>query len=292
MKIEEKDLVQLFENEPVELVPDEEWIEAPPRPAKVGVKKPVKQNDELAIKKLRRSIHRIKTPPKAREGNVIETFLKFCFVIGIIGFFSFIFVNYPSFAKQLSWAYYNDYLGKSAPGSEISASPAPSAKPSPVPSKTVESINPPVVLPDLENKEGNYIKIQKIGVDAPVVWNVEEANILEELKNGVVHYKGTSLPGEGGNVFIVGHSSNYFWVESNFNQIFALLDKLVNGDRIEIRKGFKSYFYDVSDKKVISPENVEVLNSLDKETLTLMTCWPIGTNINRLVVLAELKYSD
>ena len=130
--------------------------------------------------------------------------------------------------------------------------------------------------------------VDKISLDVPIIWNVEEGEILNRLKEGVAHYRGTSKPGGGGNIFIVGHSSNYFWVRSDYNDVFALLDKLVKGDRIEIIQDGRKYSYGVVDKKTVSPTDVSVIDSTNKEILSLMTCWPVGTNINRLVVQSEL----
>jgi sortase A len=145
----------------------------------------------------------------------------------------------------------------------------------------------PVLLEDSRD-QSSQIEISKISIDAPINWDVPEANILESLKSGVAQYQGTSHPGEGGNVFIVGHSSNYFWVKSDYNRVFSLLDKLSPGDRIKIRKSGLVYNYDVVSSRVVSPEDVSVLGNTPKEVLTLMTCWPIGTSLNRLIVQAEL----
>ena len=264
----------------------------------VQVKKTNRPIDQANIKKVRHAIRKIseKGGREKRASGFVESVLRFTITAGIFGFLSFMAINYPAFAKQLKWAYYVDYLGKNLPEAKavLSATPTPSPSPTPKPkpTATIDNLLPPESLPEIPIAQGNFIKIEKITVNAPIVWDVSEQDILDNLKNGVVHYKGTSRPGEGGNVFIVGHSSNYFWIKSDYNQIFALLDKLVNGDRIEIRKGTQSYFYDVTEKKVVSPKQVEVLNSLNKETLTLMTCWPVGTNLNRLVVQAELKLID
>lgn len=54
--------------------------------------------------------------------------------------------------------------------------------------------------------------------------------------------------------------------------------------------GQQKYIYKITKKEVISPGDVEVLKSKDPDLseLTLMTCWPIGTTYNRLVVVGEL----
>jgi LPXTG-site transpeptidase (sortase) family protein len=45
----------------------------------------------------------------------------------------------------------------------------------------------------------------------------------------------------------------------------------------------------VREKNVITPGDTSVLErNKDKAEITLMTCWPIGTTLNRLIVTAEL----
>ena len=51
----------------------------------------------------------------------------------------------------------------------------------------------------------------------------------------------------------------------------------------------KKYTYKIREKKVITPWDVSVLErNQDKSEITLMTCWPIGTTLNRLIVTWEL----
>ncbi len=131
------------------------------------------------------------------------------------------------------------------------------------------------------------LDIPKISVNAPIAWNAVEPESYQKLLDGVVHYKGTALPGQNGNVFIYGHSSYYAWVNSSYKDVFALLDKLSVGDKIYIRYNSVTYTYEVIDSKVISPNKIEVLKSTGESIVTLMTCVPIGTNLNRLVVTAK-----
>lgn len=139
--------------------------------------------------------------------------------------------------------------------------------------------------------ENNRLKIAKINVDVPIIWNAPTDNkgILEKLREGVAHYSTTALPGDGkGNVFIIGHSSAAPWEPGNYKTVFALLDKLENGDKIQISYENKIYNYEVKNKVVVKPSQVEVLASTEKPTLSLMTCVPVGTNFRRLIVQADL----
>ncbi|MDD5605766.1 MAG: class D sortase [Patescibacteria group bacterium] len=132
--------------------------------------------------------------------------------------------------------------------------------------------------------------IPKINVDAPIVYmqSYDNSQILEDIKHGIGHYYGTALPGRVGNSFMTGHSSYYWWSGGEYNQVFANLDKLQAGDLIYAYHDGDKFVYEVTDKFVIRPSETEVLNQTDKPVMTLMTCTPIGTNLKRLIVQAEL----
>lgn len=144
----------------------------------------------------------------------------------------------------------------------------------------------------------NRIIIPKIGKNIPLV-NVENKQVInvkeledvfmKELEKWVVRYPGSWVPGENGNMFVFGHSSNFPWIKWDYNDIFATLDKVVFNDEIIIYYNQKKYTYIIREKKVIKPGEVSILKrDLWKSEVTLMTCYPIWTSINRLVVIWEL----
>jgi len=283
-KITEEDLKRLFDDELEEITPDEDWHgfkESESEP--VHVKRVTKQMfEQKDIKKVRREIKRIKQR-KSRKNTGLDQILRFISLSSFLAFIFFVVMNYPGLRRQFDWLYYNEYLNQEIPVAVATPTPEPTAIPDQIPSLIPQS---------QEGKESNRLMIDKLKINAPIMWDVAEGNIVERLKEGVVHYEGTSKPGLGGNVFIVGHSSNYIWVKSDYNNVFAILDKLVKGDRIEVRYDGKSFYYDVIETKIVKPDQVEVLSNTNKEILSLMTCWPIGTTLNRMVVIAELKYSS
>lgn len=133
------------------------------------------------------------------------------------------------------------------------------------------------------------IVIDKIDVVAPVIKNVDGRNeevYMKELEGGVAHYEGTALPGENGNIFIFGHSSV---VDGGlYDEIFSRIDELEIGDHIRIFYEEEEYQYTIFEKKVIAENNLSVLRPTEEEQLTVMTCWPIGSNEKRIVVKARL----
>lgn len=139
----------------------------------------------------------------------------------------------------------------------------------------------------------NRIIIQKIDVSAPIIDNVDGNNMqtyMNALENGVAHLKKTSLPGDPGNTVIFGHSSYFKNKPGNYKTIFAKLNNLTIGATIQIKHQNKDLAYKVFEKKIVRPEDVSVVSQDNtKRNLTLITCWPIGTTKERLVILASLN---
>ena len=126
---------------------------------------------------------------------------------------------------------------------------------------------------------------------APVIKDVDgtnKATYNKELEKGVAHYKGTALPDQGSNIFVFGHSSPT--IETGpYVEIFARLDELEADDKITIYYENQEYEYYVFEKRAIEKTETSVLLPTEKEQLTLMTCWPIGSNARRLIIKAEPK---
>ncbi len=127
----------------------------------------------------------------------------------------------------------------------------------------------------------------KIGVDAPIIWNVPEDQVDAKLLEGVVHYGGTVLPGQIGNVFLIGHSSYYSWASSPYKDVFALLEKIEVGDEIYIQYAGANFKYVVTDTKTVSPNEISAVSGTNIYNLSLMTCVPVGTSLNRFIVNAK-----
>jgi LPXTG-site transpeptidase (sortase) family protein len=135
----------------------------------------------------------------------------------------------------------------------------------------------------------------KMNITAPMVWSnsENEQDQLADLANGVAHFAKTSAPGQAGNMIVSGHSSNYVWAKGNFNHIFEKLNDLAPGDVIDVKTvqqngRILTYHYRVSEKFVTVPNDSRIFESTDSASLTLSTCWPLGTNLRRLIVKAEM----
>lgn len=139
------------------------------------------------------------------------------------------------------------------------------------------------------------IVIPKIEANAKVIPEVDSQNsdiYQRALTQGVAHAKGTALPGENGNIFIFAHSGADLLEANRYNAVFYLLSKLEKGDKIYIFYQGNKYVFDVFDIKKVDANEVSYLDSnKDENKLTLMTCWPPGTTLKRLVVIAKLNDS-
>jgi LPXTG-site transpeptidase (sortase) family protein len=159
------------------------------------------------------------------------------------------------------------------------------------PSRNVSST--PIIVDPSSTTAGpeSLIIIPKINVEVPVVYDtptIQEKDIQKGLESGVVHYVTTPNPGEQGNSVVVGHSSNNILNGGKYKFAFVLLNKLENGDTFSMTKGGKRYTYKIYDKKIVKPNDLSVLGKNDKpSTVTLITCDPPGTSLNRLIVVGE-----
>jgi sortase A len=136
------------------------------------------------------------------------------------------------------------------------------------------------------------IIIPKIGAVAPIVDNVDASNqkkYLAALRKGVAHAQGTGIPGFVGNVYLFAHSTDAFYNVSSYNAVFYLIGKLNKDDEIDIFYRGKLIKYLVYDKRVVGPDSSQYFGTIipDEKTLTLQTCYPPGTTLKRLVVLAK-----
>lgn len=141
------------------------------------------------------------------------------------------------------------------------------------------------------------ILIPKIGAKTQIMANISpynEEEYIKVLEKGVVAQSSISnLPGSGlGKMtYIFAHSSNQGIVAARNNPVFYLLGELSTGDSVWIERNGTKYLYTVYDKKIVGAHEIKYLNYFepDKEILILQTCWPIGTDWNRLLVFAQLS---
>jgi len=200
--------------------------------------------------------------------------ISFLIISGIV----FVILNFKTLKQNFSFWYNNDY--KISPVNTDIA--------------VIENVSPSAENPTLPQIDDNSLYLPIINIKAPIFWGVNNnpTEVADGLSKGLIQIKGTALPGEKGNVFITGHSSNYPWAKGNYNHVFALLNKVVVGDVVQVKYKNVDYIYKVSSIKSVEATDVSVMNSSSDSILTLMTCTPVGTSLRRLIVTAKQTYPN
>jgi len=148
-------------------------------------------------------------------------------------------------------------------------------------------------LPEIKIASKEFgVLIPKINVNAPIKANVDgqtPKRYFKELKTAVGHLKGSALPDDSGNMVLFGHSSDIPGATSQYPEVFLFLDKLDKGDLITIFYQNNVYNYAVTTRKTVAADDLSVIADDSQNQLTLITCWPPGTNVYRMVVKAQKK---
>lgn len=142
------------------------------------------------------------------------------------------------------------------------------------------------------------IVIPRINVNAPIfdVDGSDQSEYLPTILTGIGHYIHKNLPqvvvdgaypGEPGNIFLFGHSQIPGGDRSHFRGIFNDLGDLGEGDLVVVYFKNQEYRYLVTKTELIDRANLKYLEKTPVETLTLMTCWPLGLDIKRYIVQAQ-----
>lgn len=130
-----------------------------------------------------------------------------------------------------------------------------------------------------------YLTVPKLGLAGVPVFN---STSEEKLKESTVHVPATGFPWqEGANTFIAGHRIGYEGTGSY--QIFYDLPALEEGNEITVADSAGGeYVYRVNSKEVVGPQDVEVMNPIEGESVvTLQTC-TLPDYSRRVIVQAVL----
>jgi len=138
------------------------------------------------------------------------------------------------------------------------------------------------------------VLIPKINVKAPIIFGLDdlsESSSQRALEHGVIHFPvagANSVPGQNGNTVILGHSSSDIFNGGQFKFIFVQLNRMSVGDLFYVDYGGKRYSYEVTEKRMVAPGQLEALNmGVAAPFATLVTCDPPGTTWSRLLVIAQ-----
>lgn len=128
-----------------------------------------------------------------------------------------------------------------------------------------------------EGEAFGRIVIADIGVDTIVMKGIRPV----DLRRGPGWIDWSDLPGPTGTCGISGHRTTY-------GAPFRRIDELVAGDTIDLYSPYRRYRYEVTRTLVVTPDQVEVVESTEAPTLTLTACHPPYSARYRIAVQADL----
>ena len=121
------------------------------------------------------------------------------------------------------------------------------------------------------------LRIPKIKLEVPVFNDTDDLT----LNRGVGRILGTARVGESGNLGIAGHRDGFF----------RGLQSISPGDQLELVRPGHSDQYEVSEIRIVTPDDISVLQPTAVPTVTLVTCFPfyfVGHAPKRYIVTAAL----
>jgi LPXTG-site transpeptidase (sortase) family protein len=133
------------------------------------------------------------------------------------------------------------------------------------------------------------ITVGDINLDAPIVHpeSVDINTLNTAIAQGVAHYPGSGEPGEVGNVFLFGHSTNLRIVNNQNYAVFNRLKELKAGAMIRIESDGNEYWYVVKSVSLKKADETWINLATSKKLLTISTCNVFGAKEDRYVVEAE-----
>jgi LPXTG-site transpeptidase (sortase) family protein len=198
--------------------------------------------------------------------------------------------------------------------SDNSAQSTPTAQPTPAPTEVPALTLQPILAPDALPTPGvgstynemhvvpvptgkppiaaalpaRRLIIPTIGLDTKVIQLGTKLDkygqiAWETAPFAVGQHKGLAGPGQNGNMVLSGHISS-----PNEGAEFHHLPDLKVGEGVIVATDERQYLYRVVDTRVVTPDDVSVLDQTPDPTATLITCVPDGIYSHRLVVTARL----
>jgi len=174
------------------------------------------------------------------------------------------------------------------------------SKPVDLPNLTNNALKENILQNDTKSRDYQgtfYISIPSLNFNRlPIQANVDSTvpdAYMKVLNSKLAHFKSTGLPisNVNNNIVIYGHSAspNYNPKSSDPEVAFSFLSNLQVGDDIYLYfDNNQTYHYKMYKSKIVDPSDVSIITgTAGKRTLTLFTCAPAGSDLNRLVVIAR-----
>ena len=122
------------------------------------------------------------------------------------------------------------------------------------------------------------LELERLGIKVSIAQGIDK----DVLHISAGHFPETAMPGQG-NFAIAGHSSMVYTC------LFNDLHKAVVGDRVIVTTRTGRHKYLISEIKVISPTETELLNPTRESILTVITC---TSNGRERLLLKGIEFSD
>jgi sortase A len=168
-----------------------------------------------------------------------------------------------------------------APAGDIALPPPAAPRADAVPLKA-PPVTPPVTLPRgvalPDARMIGLLEVPRLGLSTAVLAGDDE----KTLKKAAGHLPDTPRPWESGNSAIAAHRDTHFRPLRNIRV----------GDEVRMRTTRGDLTYRVREIRIVTPDDLSVLEPGDTDTLTLITCYPfnyIGSAPKRYIVRAEKR---
>ncbi len=165
-------------------------------------------------------------------------------------------------------------------------------------------LKPSVIVPiaqairEDKTPTNNTLFYPNLGITSPLIVSKETSplkyqdwnTIRQALRNGV-NLAFTEESFDNSNfAFVTGHSSDTY--PHKHASIFAGLGQAKVDDEILLNIDETIYVFKVVETKVLNPTDIKDFEELQKnesgkKRIALVTCWPVLTTKNRLVIMAE-----
>lgn len=139
-----------------------------------------------------------------------------------------------------------------------------------------------------DNLPTYYLTIPRLGLtNVPV--NPTDASNDDIWKSTLIKGVGQLLypPDSGHKTVIFGHSSNYKYVKSNYNEVFKNLSNMKLGDTVTVDFKGKRLSYVVKKTEIVPANTSSIVTDYGREELVLFTCWPYLTSRERFIVYLD-----
>jgi len=147
----------------------------------------------------------------------------------------------------------------------------------------------PSTAPDASMAD--IIMIPEINITAPLVTapaGTDAAKLKKMLDCGAVAYPDSVQFGGVGQTIVLGHSAPPGWPEIKHDTIFSRIAELSFGSKIVAVYNDKTYTYSAVENRIIE-KGGDIPKLADADSaLVLVTCWPPGRDLKRMVVQANL----